>query len=58
MKRRAERTYFNTECMTELYEDSIESDDPLEIYRMTHGGIGDVVNSLNYASSTASTGSS
>ncbi len=43
MKRRAERTYFNTEYMPQLEEDAIESNDPLEIDRMTHGGIDDVV---------------
>ena len=43
MKRRAERTYFNTEYMPELEEDAIESNDPLEIDRMNHGGIDDVV---------------
>lgn len=43
MKRRAERTYFNTEYIPELYEDAIESNDPLEIDRMTHGTIDDVV---------------
>ena len=35
MKRRAERTYFNTEYMPELEEDTIESNDPMEIERMT-----------------------
>ena len=35
MKRRAERTYFNTEYMPELEEDAIESNDPMEIERMT-----------------------
>ncbi len=43
MKRRAERTYFNTEYMPELYEDSIESKDPLELNRNTHGHIDDVL---------------
>ena len=43
MKRRAERTYFNTEYMPQLEEDAIESHDPLELDRMTHGGIDDVV---------------
>jgi len=43
MKRRAERTYFNTEYMPQLEEDAIESNDPLEIDRMTHGTIDDVV---------------
>ena len=42
-KRRAERTYFNTEYMPQLEEDAIESNDPLEIVRMTHGTIDDVV---------------
>jgi hypothetical protein len=35
MKRRAERTYFNTEYMPELYEDAIESNDPQDAERMT-----------------------
>ena len=43
MRRRAERTYFNTEYMPQLEEDTIESNDPLEIDRMTNGGIDDVV---------------
>ena len=43
MKRRAERTYFNTEYMPELYEDAIESNDPLELNRNTHGHIDDVL---------------
>ena len=30
MKRRAERTYFNTEYMPELYEDAIERNDQLK----------------------------
>ena len=38
MRRRAERTYFNTEYMTYLEEDAIQSNDPLEIERMTHRG--------------------
>ena len=42
-KRRAERTYFNTEYMPQLEEDAIESNAPLEIGRMPHGGIDDVV---------------
>lgn len=42
-KRRAERTYFNTEYMPQLEEDAIESNDPLEIDRMTRGTIDDVV---------------
>ena len=41
MKRRAERTYFNTEYMPELYEDAIESDDPQEYERNTHGHLDD-----------------
>ena len=43
MKRRAERTYFNTEYMPELYEDAIESNDPQEAERNTQGHIDDVV---------------
>ncbi len=43
MKRRAWRTYFNTEYMPELYEDAIESNDPQKLERMTHGCIDDVV---------------
>ena len=43
MKRRAERTYFNTEYMPELYEDAIESDDPQEAERNTHGHLDDVL---------------
>lgn len=43
MKRRAERTYFNTEYMPELYEDAIESNDPQEVERMTHGHPDDVI---------------
>jgi len=42
VKRRAERTYFNTEYMPELYEDSIESEDPMEGERHVRG-IDDVV---------------
>ena len=42
MGRRAERTYFNTEYMPELYEDSIESNDPMEFDRNCHRQI-DVV---------------
>ena len=34
-KRRAERTYFNTEYMPELEENEIESNDPMEIERLT-----------------------
>ena len=33
MRRRAERTYFNTEYMPHVYEDAIESKDPLEAER-------------------------
>ena len=43
MKRRAERTYFNTEYMPELYEDAIESNDPQEAERNTHGHMDDVL---------------
>jgi hypothetical protein len=43
MKRRAERTYFNTEYMPQLEEDAIESNDPMEEERMTHGHMDDVV---------------
>ena len=43
MKRRAERTYFNTEYMPELQEDAIESNDQQEVERMTHGRLDDVV---------------
>jgi hypothetical protein len=43
MKRRAERTYFNTEYMPELYEDAIESNDPQEAERNTHGHPDDVI---------------
>ena len=43
MKRRAERTYFNTEYMPELYEDAIKSDDPQEAERNTHGHLDDVL---------------
>ena len=43
MKRRAERTYFNTEYMPHIYEVAIESNDPLEIDRMTPGELDDVV---------------
>ena len=45
MKRRAERTYFNTEYMPELYEDAIESNDPLEVERLCRGTVDDVVKS-------------
>ena len=37
------RTKFNLEYMPWVEEDEIESNDPLEIDRMTHGGIDDVV---------------
>ena len=43
MKRRAERTYFNSEYMPQLEEDAIESNDPQEMERRTHGEIDDVV---------------
>jgi hypothetical protein len=43
MKRRAERTYFNTEYMPELYEDAIESNDPQEAECNTHGHLDDVL---------------
>ena len=43
MKRRAERTYFNTEYMPELYEDAIEGDDTQEDERNTHGHLDDVL---------------
>ena len=43
MKRRAELTYFNTEYMPELYEDAIESNDPQEAERNTHGHLDDVL---------------
>ena len=43
MGRRSERTYFNTEYMPELNEDAIESNDPQEIERNTHGHIDDVL---------------
>lgn len=43
MKRRAERTYFNTEYMPHIYEDAIESNDPLEEERKCHGQIDDVL---------------
>ncbi|MBR2882837.1 MAG: hypothetical protein IKB96_10985 [Prevotella sp.] len=43
MKRRAERTYFNTEYMPELYEDSIESDDLQVEGCNTHGHLDDVL---------------
>ncbi len=43
MKRRAERTYFNTEYMPQLEEDAIESNDPQEVERMTYGRLDDVV---------------
>jgi len=42
MGRRAERTYFNTEYMPHLYEDAIESEDPMEDERHVRG-IDDVV---------------
>ena len=43
MKRRAERTYFNTEYMPQLEEDAIESNDPQEVERMTYGRLDDVI---------------
>lgn len=43
MKRRAERTYFNTEYMPHIYEDAIESNDPLEDERKCRGHIDYVV---------------
>jgi len=43
MKRRAERTHFNTEYMPELYEDAIESNDPLAVERKAHGHIDNVL---------------
>lgn len=43
MMRRAERTHFNTEYMPELYEDVIESNDPLAVERKAHGHIGNVL---------------
>ena len=43
MKRRAERTYFNTEYMPELYEDAIGGDDPQEAERNTRGHLDDVL---------------
>lgn len=43
MKRRAERTYFNSEYMPQLEEDAIESNDPQKMERRTHGRIDDVV---------------
>ena len=44
MKRRAERTYFNTEYMPELEEDAIESEDPMEDERnCRHSSIDDVI---------------
>ena len=44
MKRRAERTYFNTEYMPQIYENAIESDDPQKAERKCHGHLDDVVN--------------
>ena len=43
IKRRAERTYFNTEYMPHIYEDAIEGNDPLEDERRCHGHFDDVV---------------
>ena len=43
MKRRAERTYFNTEYMPELYEDTIESNDTMGDERRCHGHLDDVL---------------
>lgn len=43
MARRAERTYFNTEYMPQLEEDSIESNDPMEDERRCRGHIDDVL---------------
>ena len=43
IKRRAERTYFNTEYMPHIYEDAIEGNDPLEDERRFHGHLDDVV---------------
>ena len=43
IKRRAERTYFNTEYMPHIYEDAIESNDPLGDERRCHGHLDDVV---------------
>ena len=36
-------TYFNTEYMPELYEDAIESNDPMEAEHNTHGPMDDVL---------------
>ena len=43
MKRRAERTYFNTEYMPHIFEDVIDSNDPQEDERKCHGHLDDVV---------------
>lgn len=43
MKRRAERTYFNTEYMPELKEDAIGGDDPQVEGCNTHGHLDDVL---------------
>lgn len=44
IKRRAERTLFNTEFMPELYEDAIESEDSMEEDRKCiHGDIDEVL---------------
>jgi len=43
IKRRAERTLFNTEYMPQIYEDAIESEDPMGHERHVRG-IDDVVN--------------
>ena len=37
MKRRADRTYFNTEYMPHIYEDAIKSEDPMEDERHVRG---------------------
>ena len=43
-KRRAERTYFNTEYMPHIYEDAIWSDDPMdEDHKCRHSCMDDVV---------------
>ena len=42
MERRAERTYFNTEYMPNIYEDAIESEDPMKDERHVRG-LDDVV---------------
>lgn len=43
MARRAERTYFNTEYMPQLEEDSIEINDPMEDELRCRGHIDDVL---------------